>query len=252
MSFFKFFSHDAFISLYICCISLLLNISYKEVEEVVYFVNYIVLNNNDNKQFKSKEVVDLTNPKTSKTNRTKLRSILQDIKAKCDPKSVDKLRAQDYWERLKDSSLPFSIEEVLNFITKYTGIRFGIGAEAIQTLLRELDLQKELEEIKKQLNIVPPNKPEFKKLIRRLETVKWFLESNNKPEWMILNVIPVTPPETRPIVQMEGGKFTTSDINNFYRKIIIRNERLKNLISLNAPSIILNNEKRIISIIVIY
>ena len=117
-------------------ISLLLNISYKEVEEVVYFVNYIVLNNNDNKQFKSKEVVDLTNPKTSKTNRTKLRSILQDIKAKCDPKSVDKLRAQDYWERLKDSSLPFSIEEVLNFITKYTGIRFGIGAEAIQTLLR--------------------------------------------------------------------------------------------------------------------
>ena len=77
-------------------ISLLLNISYKEVEEVVYFVNYIVLNNNDNKQFKSKEVVDLTNPKTSKTNRTKLRSILQDIKAKCDPKSVDKLRAQDY------------------------------------------------------------------------------------------------------------------------------------------------------------
>ena len=227
-------------------ISLLLNISYKEVEEVVYFVNYIVLNNNDNKQFKSKEVVDLTNPKTSKTNRTKLRSILQDIKAKCDPKSVDKLRAQDYWERLKDSSLPFSIEEVLNFITKYTGIRFGIGAEAIQTLLRELDLQKELEEIKKQLNIVPPNKPEFKKLIRRLETVKWFLESNNKPEWMILNVIPVTPPETRPIVQMEGGKFTTSDINNFYRKIIIRNERLKNLISLNAPSIILNNEKRML------
>ena len=228
-------------------ISLLLDIPYKEVEQVVYFVNYIILDDNGNPNFKTKDVIDLNNVRSSKANRIKLRKILmEDIMKKLDKKSFDYGRASDYAARLQDSSLPFSIEEVFNFITKYAGIKFGIGAEAIQTLLRQLDLQSELNYVQKQLKKTDPNKVEFRKLIRRVETIKWFIESNNKPEWMILNVIPVTPPDTRPIVQLDGGKFTTSDINNFYRKIIIRNERLKHLISLNAPTIILNNEKRML------
>ena len=228
-------------------ISLLLDIPYKEVEQVVYFVNYIILDDNGNPNFKTKDVIDLNNVRSSKANRIKLRKILmQDIMKKLDKNSFDYGRASDYAARLQDSSLPFSIEEVFNFITKYAGIKFGIGAEAIQTLLRQLDLQSELNYVQKQLKKTDPNKVEFRKLIRRVETIKWFIESNNKPEWMILNVIPVTPPDTRPIVQLDGGKFTTSDINNFYRKIIIRNERLKHLISLNAPTIILNNEKRML------
>ena len=228
-------------------ISLLLDIPYKEVEQVVYFVNYIILDDNGNPNFKTKDVIDLNNVRSSKANRIKLRKILMnDIMKKLDKNSFDYGRASDYAARLQDSSLPFSIEEVFNFITKYAGIKFGIGAEAIQTLLRQLDLQSELNYVQKQLKKTDPNKVEFRKLIRRVETIKWFIESNNKPEWMILNVIPVTPPDTRPIVQLDGGKFTTSDINNFYRKIIIRNERLKHLISLNAPTIILNNEKRML------
>ncbi len=227
-------------------ISLLLNISYKEVEQVVYFVNYIILSANGCKEFRDKEVIDLNNSKTSKNSRGKLRSILSEIMKKLEKGSIDMIRAQNYFARLKDSSLPFSIEEVFNFITKHTGVRFGIGAEAIYQLLKELDLNQEVKKIEDGLKKSDPHTPEFRKLTRRLETVKWFIESNNKPEWMVLTVIPVTPPDTRPIVQLDGGKFTTSDINNFYRKIIIRNERLKHLISLNAPTIILNNEKRML------
>lgn len=227
-------------------ISLLLNISYKEVEQVVYFVNYIILSANGNKEFRDKEVIDLNNSKTSKNSRGKLRSILSEIMKKLSKGSIDMIRAQNYFARLKDSSLPFSIEEVFNFITKHTGVRFGIGAEAIYQLLKELDLNQEVKKIEQGLKKTDPHTPEFRKLTRRLETIKWFIESNNKPEWMVLTVIPVTPPDTRPIVQLDGGKFTTSDINNFYRKIIIRNERLKHLISLNAPTIILNNEKRML------
>ncbi|WEK83045.1 MAG: DNA-directed RNA polymerase subunit beta' [Mycoplasma sp.] len=227
-------------------ISLLLNISYKEVEQVVYFVNYIILSANGCKEFRDKEVIDLNNSKTSKNSRGKLRSILSEIMKKLEKGSIDMIRAQNYFARLKDSSLPFSIEEVFNFITKHTGVRFGIGAEAIYQLLKELDLNQEVKKIEDGLKKSDPHTPEFRKLTRRLETVKWFIESNNKPEWMVLTVIPVTPPDTRPIVQLDGGKFTTSDINNFYRKIIIRNERLKHLMSLNAPTIILNNEKRML------
>lgn len=227
-------------------ISLLLNISYKEVEQVVYFVNYIILSANGNKNFRDKEVIDLNNAKTSKNSRGKIRAVLSEIMKTLKKDSIDMSRAQNYFARLKDSSLPFSIEEVFNFITKYTGIRFGIGAEAIYNLLKEIDLNKELKRIETKLHKIEPHQVEFRKLTRRLEAIKWFLESKNKPEWMILTVIPVTPPDTRQIVQLDGGKFTTSDINNFYRKIIIRNERLKHLMSLNAPTIILNNEKRML------
>jgi DNA-directed RNA polymerase subunit beta' len=154
-------------------ISLLLDIPYKEVEQVVYFVNYIILDDNGNQNFKTKDVIDLNNVRSSKANRIKLRKILMnDIMKKLDKNSFDYGRASDYAARLQDSSLPFSIEEVFNFITKYAGIKFGIGAEAIQTLLRQLDLQSELNYVQKQLKKTDPNKVEFRKLIRRVETIK--------------------------------------------------------------------------------
>ena len=228
-------------------ISLLLNISYKEVEQVVYFVNYIILDNANSKIFRKKEVLDLSSTRTSKFNRGRLRTVINDIiKNKVEKNSFDYKRAVDYYKWLKDSSLPFSIEEVFKFITKYTKIKFGIGAAAIYELLKELDLNKEFKDIDNKLSKLDSQSAEFRKQTRRLETVKNFIESGNRPEWMILTVIPVTPPDTRPIVQLDGGKFTASDINNFYRKIIIRNERLKSLIAQNAPAIILNNSKRML------
>ncbi|MDE6473257.1 MAG: DNA-directed RNA polymerase subunit beta' [Ureaplasma sp.] len=239
-------------------ISLLLDISYKEVEQVVYFINHIILDEghyewNGQKVFKLKEIVDLSNPKNNAKTRTKLRRVLKDIAEmiKNDPnkgkKDIDYDRARTYDEILAEKSLPFSNREVFDFITKYTGIKFGIGAAAIQELLKNIDLEKELNNIRAELKQFDnPNEQHVKKLLRRLETIKWIKESDNKPEWMIMNLIPVTPPDTRPIIQLDGGRFTTSDINTFYRKIIIRNDRLKKMSTEFAPHILLDNECRML------
>lgn len=231
-------------------ISLVLDISYKEVEQVVYFINYIVLDPGNSKIFKFKEVVDLSG-KGSKLARGKLRKVLREIFANLKKDSSDYKRARMYYERLYNSNLPFSIDEVSSFIHKHTGIRLGIGAEAILELLENTDLDAEYRknnnELKKQDNLNPQR---VKRILRRLETIKWFKESGNDPKNMILRIVPVTPPDTRPIIQLDGARFTTSDINNFYRRIIIRNERLKKVIALRAPSIILNNEKRMLQEVV--
>lgn len=236
-------------------ISLILDISYKEVEQVVYFVNYIVLdvgNSKFPKNFKEKEVIDLSSQKSSKETRSRLRRTLREIFESIDVEKSPEERikykmAKTFYDTLEQSNMPFSIEEVFNFISKYTGMRFGIGAEAILELLQKTDLDKEFKKIDDQLRSQEiTNDSKTKKLVRRLEAIKWLKDSNNKPEWMILKNIVVTPPDTRPIIQLEGGKFTTSDINSFYRKIIIRNQRLKRVIENKAPSIILNNEKRLL------
>ena len=236
-------------------ISLVLDISYKEIEQVVYFVNYIILdegNGKFTKNFRFKEVIDLSSQKSSKETRSKLRKTLREIFESIDPESspenaIKRRIAKTFYDTLAESNMPFSIEEVFNFIGSFTGMRFGIGAEAILELLKNIDLSKEYEDIYEKLKKSEnTNDIKTKKLVRRLETIKWLKDSNNKPEWMILRNIVVTPPDTRPIIQLEGGKFTTSDINSFYRKIIIRNERLKRVMQNRAPSIILNNEKRLL------
>lgn len=228
-------------------ISLVLDIPYKEVEEVVYFVNYIVLDNAGSKIFKFKEIVDLSDSKKNNETRVKLRTVIENIlETKVEKDSFEYKRGLDFYEALKDSNLPFSITDVFAYIKRYTGIRFGIGSEAIYELLKNTDLQKENLEITEELSSLDPSNVRFKKLLRRLEVIKWFQESNNRPEWMILKTIPVTPPDTRPIVQLDGGRFTTSDINAFYRKIIIRNDRFKRIMELNCPAILLNNEKRML------
>lgn len=121
----------------------------------------------------------------------------------------------------------------------------GIGAEAIRTMLINLDLEGEREKILVELSETKSElKP--KKLIKRLKLVESFLESGNKPEWMILTVVPVIPPELRPLVPLDGGRFATSDLNDLYRRVINRNNRLKRLIELRAPEIIVRNEKRML------
>ena len=228
-------------------ISTLLDIQHHKLEEVVYFVNYIVLDAGDQQDILAKkEIIDIIDQKSNKTYRGKLRQLLSIIKSKTKKDSSDYLRASEYYDRLKDSSLPFSIDELFSFISKKLNIKIGIGAEAILELLKEIDIKKEIKIANNEIKKYDSSNPRFKKLMHRLEILRWFEESNNKPEWMILKVIPVTPPDTRPIVQLDGGKFTTSDINNFYRKIIIRNDRLKKIMALNAPSIIVNNEKRML------
>ena len=126
----------------------------------------------------------------------------------------------------------------------YDAFRVGMGAEAIQELLKDIDLDKEADELKKALDEASGQKKA--RIIKRLEVVEAFKESGNKPEWMILTVIPVIPPDIRPMVQLDGGRFATSDMNDLYRRIINRNNRLKRLLELGAPDIIVRNEKRML------
>lgn len=150
----------------------------------------------------------------------------------------------------KDTNLVY--KQILNekdyreALEKYgnDSFRVSMGAEAIGELLSKVDLKKEKEKIRKELENTTIQKKI--KLIKRLETIEAFIKSGNKPEWMVLEVIPVIPPELRPMVQLDGGRFATSDLNDLYRRVINRNNRLKRLIELEAPDIIIRNEKRML------
>ncbi|MBR1873932.1 MAG: DNA-directed RNA polymerase subunit beta' [Eubacterium sp.] len=173
---------------------LMLDLTPKVLERVLYFASYIVLDS---------DVSELP-PKTV----------------------LNEQEYQDARERYGDS------------------FRVGMGAQAIQELLERIDLDKEAAELKEELSTLTGQKKA--RVIKRLEAVESFLESGNRPEWMILTVIPVIPPDLRPMVQLDGGRFATSDMNDLYRRIINRNNRLKRMLELGAPEIIVRNEKRML------
>ena len=125
-----------------------------------------------------------------------------------------------------------------------SAFRAGMGAEAVLELLKNIDLEKESAEMQEELENASGQKRA--KLIKRLEVVESFRKSGNRPEWMILTVVPVIPPDIRPMVQLDGGRFATSDLNDLYRRIINRNNRLARLLTLGAPDIIVRNEKRML------
>ena len=175
---------------------LLLDISPRILEKVLYFASYIV-----------------TDPGPDYTHLTK-NQILSDAEYR-------KLR--EYYE---------------------DDFQAGMGAEAVKKLLQDLDLEQLSETLRAQLKDATGQKKA--KIVKRLEVVDAFRLSGNKPEWMIIDVLPVIPPEIRPMVQLDGGRFATSDLNDLYRRVINRNNRLKRLIQLNAPDIIVRNEKRML------
>ena len=139
-------------------------------------------------------------------------------------------------------------EEYSQYRAKFEGIdtfRAGMGAEAIKELLAEIDLDQLAEELKAELATAGTGQKQIK-LLRRLDAIEAFRTSGNRPEWMILDVIPVIPPDIRPMVQLDGGRYATSDLNELYRKVVMRNNRLKELISKRAPDLIVRNEKRML------
>ncbi len=175
---------------------LILDMSPRNLEKVLYFANYIVLDPADAAPTLTKKQI---------------------------------LTERDYQEAREQFGWNF---------------RVGMGAEAIQELLREIDLETESAALKKELKESTGQKRA--RIIKRLEVVEAFRESGNRPEWMVMNVIPVIPPDIRPMVQLDGGRFATSDLNDLYRRIINRNNRLKRLLELGAPEIIVRNEKRML------
>ncbi|WP_231584149.1 DNA-directed RNA polymerase subunit beta' [Domibacillus indicus] len=138
-----------------------------------------------------------------------------------------------------------SEKEFLTYRDRY-GSKFqaSIGAEAIKQLLQDTDLEKEIEQLKEKLKSAQGQRRT--RVIKRLEVIRAFRHSSNRPDWMILDVLPVIPPELRPMVQLDGGRFATSDLNDLYRRVINRNNRLKRLMDLGAPSVIVQNEKRML------
>jgi DNA-directed RNA polymerase subunit beta' len=147
---------------------------------------------------------------------------------------------------LKKKSL-LSVDRVRKLREEHTADAFtaGMGAEAIRELLRAMDLEVLARELRAQMS-VETSAQKKKKIVKRLKVMEAFLKSGNQPEWMILEVLPVIPPELRPLVPLDGGRFATSDLNDLYRRVINRNNRLKRLMELRAPEIIIRNEKRML------
>lgn len=174
---------------------LVMDVSPKSLEKVLYFANYIVLE---------------AEPETNLTYK-------------------QILNESEYQEARKNFPGQFRAE---------------MGASAIKEILSKIDLEAESTELKSELKTATGQKKA--RIIKRLEVVEAFRESNNRPEWMILDVIPVIPPDLRPMVQLDGGRFAASDLNDLYRRIINRNNRLKNLLEQNSPEIIVRNEKRML------
>ena len=173
---------------------LVLDMSPRDLEEVLYFVSYVVID---------KGIAPLENKQT-----------------------LSEKEYRQYYEKYGD------------------GFKVGMGAEAIKELLKKVDLKKEIDEISKELEDAQGQKRT--RLLKRIDVLDAFYKSGNKPEWMIFDCIPVIPPDLRPMIQLDGGRFATSDLNDLYRRVINRNNRLKKLIDLNAPSIIIQNEKRML------
>ncbi|MGI6329482.1 MAG: DNA-directed RNA polymerase subunit beta' [Bacilli bacterium] len=173
---------------------LLLNMSPRDLEEVLYFVSYIVIKPGDTPLEKKQTLSDK--------------------------------EYQTFFEKYGDT------------------FEVGMGAEAIKKLLAEINLKKEIDEINLELEEAKGQKRI--RFIKRLEVLDAFLKSGNKPEWIILEALPVIPPDLRPMIQLDGGRFATSDLNDLYRRVINRNNRLKKLIELGAPGIIVRNEKRML------
>ena len=219
---------------------LVLDILPKQLEEVVYFVSHICLNAGDSQILKYREVLD------EKTCRIEFVEVLKEIKEsnKIDPASYDFEKADEFIQRLENPQETFNFTSTSNFISRYTGAEFGSGAEAIKKLLEEVDLDKEISEIDAELKKATGQRRS--KLYKRLECLEAFKNSGNQPSWMVLDVLPVIPPDLRPMLQLDGGRFATSDLNDLYRRVITRNTRLKREIDMNAPDVILMNEKRML------
>ena len=218
---------------------LVLDILPKQLEDIVYFKSHICLNAGMSKNIFKKQVFD---EKTGRLVFTKV--INEEILPTLDQESYDYQEGKELVERMLNEHEPFNFFDTSYYVSRFLGCEFGIGAEAVQKLLHEVDINEEFDKIQEELKSSQGQKRA--KLIKRLETVEAFKTSTNKPEWMVLDVLPVIPPDLRPMLPLDGGRFATSDLNDLYRRVINRNNRLKRLIEMTSPDVILMNEKRML------
>ena len=216
-------------------IGLCMDMSASDLEKIVYFASYVITNINESAREEA-----LRNLETEQAG--KLKEILDE---------KEKEKTKEAFQNLKNELKNLHKKQILAEADYYSLSRkFGpvfdasIGAEAIDKLLSEIDLQKEVDDLKDRLE--KNRAGDRKKMFKRLRLLFGFLKKSIRPEWMLLKVIPIIPPDLRPMVQLNGGRFATSDLNDLYRRIINRNNRLKKLIDLGAPEVIQRNEKRML------
>ncbi len=230
-------------------IGLTLDIQPKQLEEVVYFVSNIVLNTGTSRILQYRQVLD------EKKGREIFGRVLQEEILDAGlvrEEDFNYVKVVNFINDCRNLRRTFDFASISKLISRYLGAEFGSGAEAIQRLLKEIDLNKEIEKVTEELKASKSDTNQKRiKAIKRLEVLESFRKTQGtadeiKPEWMVLSVIPVIPPELRPMMQLDGGRFATSDINDLYRQVIIKNNRLKKEKEERAPAVILLNEKRML------
>ena len=255
-------------------IGIILNLSVQQLEKVVYFANFIITEvkeelkkeiliqisqelkqkiKSTNKEIKNKSAeIDKKITEVRKKKDIKKIKELEEEKNKLADLEEEKIKKLNEAGEIAKKELkqikPLKVISESNY--RELSLKYGqvfnadIGAEAIQRLLKKVDLGDVLKDLNEKIKDAPSSKQ--KKLIRRARLIHNFVKNKIHPEWMILNSIPVIPPDLRPMVQLDGGRFATSDLNDLYRRVINRNNRLKRLKDLNAPEVILRNEKRML------
>ncbi|OGI27026.1 MAG: DNA-directed RNA polymerase subunit beta' [Candidatus Moranbacteria bacterium RIFOXYB1_FULL_43_19] len=221
-------------------IGLALGMSAQELEKVVYFASYVVMELDEEAR---KETITRLDSEY-KGKQKKIKSEAEPGKEKSDELKSTYQISRDEIKNLKKFQI-LSEVEYFNLSLRYGHVfKAGIGAEAIRRLLEQIDLGKEIESIEKALQ--DDKSSDKKKMLKRLKLFQGMKQSGIRPEWMLPTAIPVIPPDLRPMVQLDGGRFATSDLNDLYRRIINRNNRLKKLIEIGAPEVIARNEKRML------
>jgi len=216
-------------------ISLVMGIPVSDLEKVVYFAGYIVTSVTETE--KTRVLKDLDSEFKAKVK------VLQDDKSKLALKELALATRRDI-ETLVPGRVLDEIEYHRSSVKYPTIFEAEIGAEAIYNILKDIDLEELLKKLEAELEHSPST--EISRLNKRISTVQWMINAGNRPEWMFLVRIPVIPPAIRPMVPLDGGRYATSDVNDLYRRVINRNNRLKKLKEINAPEVILRNEKRIL------
>ncbi len=220
-------------------ISVLLDIPPKQVEEVVYYASHVVLNPGTSTSLSKGMVLN------ERESREKFIEVIQDLIDSGVAKDV--ATGKDILLRLKNPDIPVDFTTTSRYVQQYTGAEFDWGAGAIQKLLKEVDLESDFNKIQNDLKTTnsPKNQKRIK-LLKRLELVEAFRKSHNDPSWMVLTILPVMPPDLRPMLPLDGGRYAASDLNDLYRRVINRNNRLKRFIDQRAPQVITINERRML------
>ncbi|MGI6341155.1 MAG: DNA-directed RNA polymerase subunit beta' [Minisyncoccales bacterium] len=233
-------------------IGIVLDIPLQKVEEVVYFISYIVTNVNEEIKDRVLEEIEEEYKTRVKASKNEIERSGEDekVKERLLKEKIEELK--DAFKKAKDELTSLKMFKVLGeneyhrLAMKYGEVfEAGTGAETIKEIFEKMDMEEEIKKVEEVLK-TKKNPEDQKNILRRLKLLKALRKSGVRPEWMFLDVLPVLPPDLRPMVQLDGGRYASSDLNDLYRRVINRNNRLKYLLEINAPDVIVRNEKRML------